>query len=204
MPLLQKQKGESPRKRSVEKYADDYTVEYYTDEKGREKKRAVYIGPYVKIYEDEKSLKYKLIGILIASLLVVAAVLWSHAGEHASAWWFGTVIPQVAALFPCLYIGFALPNLPFKDRKLQRDKYMNGLIRLLNCFGAIAAIMAVELVAEFIYRLIYKDWFFMSGDIIFLVKVVISIVFSVAAVIILRNIDVDETELGVERTNSNK
>ena len=103
MPLLQKQKGESPRKRSVEKYADDYTVEYYTDEKGREKKRAVYIGPYVKIYEDEKSLKYKLIGILIASLLVVAAVLWSHAGEHASAWWFGTYTAGCSTLSVPLY-----------------------------------------------------------------------------------------------------
>lgn len=192
------------KKRGVEKFADDYTIEYYTDRKGREKTRAVYIGPHIKVREDKKSLNYKLLGIVIFSFLAVVAVLLTHLGEHSSAWWFGTIFPQVVALFPCLYVGFALPNLPFKGDDMQRGQYMHGIIRLLNCFGAITAIMAVELAMEIVFRVINKDWLFLSGDIIFLVKVVLAILFSVLSVILLRNIDVDETELGIERLNSNK
>lgn len=205
MSLFQNNKEPAPRKkRGVEKFAEDYTIEYYEDKKGRERQRAVYIGPHIRVLEDEKTLKPKVIGVLITSLLAVAAVLLTHIGEHASAWWFGTVIPQMVALFPCLFVGFALPNLPFGGKDMQRDQYMHGIIRLLNSFGAITAIMIVELLAELAYRIIHKDWIVLSGDIVFLLKVVLAIVCSIAAIIILRNIDVDETELGVERTNSNK
>lgn len=205
MALFQNNNESTQRKkRGIEKFSDDYTIEYYEDKKGREKQRAVYIGPHIYVLEDEHSLKLKLIGVLLTSLIAVAAVLLSHMGEHASAWWFGTILPQAVALFPCMFVGFGLPNLPFNGKDMQRDQYMHGMIRLLNCFGAIAVIMVIELIAEIVYRATHSDWLFLSGDIAFLVKIFAAIAFSIVSVVILRSIDVDETELGVERTNSNK
>ena len=195
--------GKNGGKRGVTKFTDDYTIEYYTDAKGRDKERAVYIGPHIPIREELKSLRLKLIGILVLGLITVALILTCHLINHTTAWWFGTVIPLGAALFPAMFILFSLPNLPFKDGSMQRDGYMHGIIRLFNCFGALTAIMAVELVFETIYRAVNSDWMFVSGDIVFLILVVLVIVASIAAIVILRSIDVDETELCVERTQKN-
>ncbi|MBR5897025.1 MAG: hypothetical protein IKZ39_05355 [Lachnospiraceae bacterium] len=191
-------------KRGVTKFTDDYTIEYYTDAKGREKERAVYIGPHIPVREDLKSLRLKLTGIVMLALITVALILICHLINHTTAWWFGTVIPLGAALFPAMFILFSLSNLPFDGKSMQRDGYMHGIIRLFNCFGAITAIMAVELVFEIIYRIANSDWMFVSGDIVFAILVVFTIVLSIAAIAILRSIDVDETELGVERTQNNQ
>ena len=196
--------GKKDGKRAVTKFTDDYTIEYYTDAKGREKERAVYIGPHIPIRDELKSLRLKLTGILVLGLLTVALILICHLLNHTTAWWFGTVIPLGAALFPAMFILFSLPNLPFNGGPMQRDGYMHGIIRLFNCFGAITAIMVVELIFEIIYRVTKSDWIFVSGDIIFLILVVLTIVASIAAIVILRSIDTDETELGVERTQNNK
>ena len=192
------------RKKSVAKFADDYTLEYYTDAKGREKQRAVYIGPRIPIRDELKPLRLKLAGVLVLALVTVALVLTCHMLNHTTAWWFGTVIPLAVALFPSLFLLFALPNLPFNGGPMQRDAYMHGLIRLFNCFGALTAIMAVEIVFEIIYRVIYSDWIFLKDDIVFLAVVVLTIVSGIVAISILRTIDTDETELGVERTQKNQ
>ena len=204
MALFQTNNEQPRRKRGIEKYVDDYTIEYYTDKKGNEKKRAVYVGPHIGILEDDKSLCIKLTAPVITSFLAVAAVLWSLLGQHATMSWFGTVLPQAAALFPCMYVAFGLPNLPYKGKEMQRDQYMNGIIRLLNCFGAISAIMAVLLVAEVVYRATRSDWLFLKGDILFLVKIVLAIVLSIVTIVILRSIDVDETALARERLEQNQ
>lgn len=195
--------GKNGAKRGVAKFTDDYVIEDYTDAKGREKERAVYVGPRIPIREDIKSLRLKLAGVLVLAFITVALILCCHLINHTTAWWFGTVIPLGAALFPAMFLLFSLPNLPFKGGAMQRDGYMHGIIRLFNCFGAIAVIMAVELVFEIIYRFTKNDWLFVSGDVAFVVLVVLTILISIAAIVILRSIDVDETELGVERIQKN-
>lgn len=181
------------------KYVDDYKNEVYVDKKGKTKERAVYIGPIIRVMSDEKySLRISIIATILAVftfILLIRAVSLPYSG------WFFSMITLSAALLPALFMVEGCTRLPFKDRKLKRDRYMKGIIRCFRSAAGVAVLLVVTLIAELISRMINSDWYFFSGEVLYLAYIVLSVSFSVVFIFLLRRLEVDERELYLKKNS---
>lgn len=195
--------GELYKKKDHIKFIDNYEVDLVEDKKGKFHKQVKYIGPYIPVLTELKSLRPRLIAVVLMAFCVVALLVRTTFMKHASVSFVLSEVFLAIALFPGLYLIMGLLHLPYSGKPMQRDGYMHGMIRVLNSSGAIAVFMGLELVSELIFRLRYADWMFFKEDILFLAMVIGAGGLAVGIIAIIRSIEVDELELNAYNETQN-
>ena len=189
--------GDLYKKKDHLVYADDYEDELYEDEHGKTRRRVTYIGPYIPVRNDARSLRFILIGVILLTAMTAAGIGAGMLINHTTGWWFFTTVPVSIAAFPCLYLIMGTLHLPYSGKPLQRDAYMHGMVRMLRSCGAIIVLSAVTLAAEFLFRIIHSDWLFLRGDIAFMLILFGIMAACIGIIFLIRAIDVDELDLKI-------
>lgn len=175
-----------------QKYTDDFRLETETDEKGKIRKKAVYIGTWFLIRDYGSKDRLRMAGSMVLAAVVMivqfALLLQFHAGSGS----LFVILPLAAALFPGLYLVMGAFQLPFRGKPMRRDQYMHGIIRMSRSAVAILSFNTVAVIATFVYRTVKGDWMFLKGDWTFLILFLISAVCCAGVLWILRGIEIAE------------
>lgn len=178
------------------KYTEDFRLETETDEKGKTRKKAVYIGTWFVIRDYGTADRLRMAGSLLAAAAVMiiqfSMLLLRHAGSGS----LFVVLPLAAALFPGMYLLMGAGSLPYRGKPMRRDQYFHGIIRMSRSAVAILAFNTVAALAALIYRTVKNDWLFLKGDWLFLILFGISAVLCAGVIWILRGIDITEKPNG--------
>ena len=164
MGLLGNLMGKGNRFSDSMKYVDDYKVELVRNERGRLRKKTTYIGLWFCMREDGRGTRARLIASTALGVCAAADLVGLLMLDHAGSGWLPVSLPKVAALFPMLYLLMGLLSLPFGGKPMPRDRYMHSFIRSLRSSVALLALEGVSLLLGAVYRLLYRDWLFLSGD----------------------------------------
>ena len=143
----------------MKRYADDYETIIETDERGREKKVAVYRGRYFEIDSEEKEIK----NFRRSSLILIIAIIILHVAggfvDNSGMYAFYVALPYVLIYLPLYLMIAGGLRLPWERRKLRRDEI--GLsferIRKSNRFSLI--LLGVVLLGEIVFLI----WFAGEG-----------------------------------------
>lgn len=112
------------------KYAKEYRLDTFTDERGKVKDCTVYIGPlYEWISSAEQLKKTALLLTLmtaVQSFLLVFS-LWNYS-DLTKLWW--VVLPFSCILFVCLYLGTVCYNLFTVKGQFHREQKEKTIDRL--------------------------------------------------------------------------
>lgn len=143
----------------MKRYADDYETIIETDERGREKKVAVYRGRYFEIDAEENEIvkfrRNSLILIVAIIILHVVGGFIDNPGMYA----FYVALPYVINFLPLYFMIAGGLRLPGEKRKFRRDEI--GLsferIRKSNLFALI--LLGVVLLGEIVFLI----WFAGEG-----------------------------------------
>ena len=149
---------------SYRKYLDDYRVEEYVDEKGRTKKRAIYVGGDYKLYPAIKTGNKRLIlalSILLWIPFVCALFLESRATQL-----FYTALPFIFTSVPIYLLAGASISLVWHDELMTREKADKIAVRLPMCSITVAILSAVALIGLVITAL-FTSQEMLRGDLIF-------------------------------------
>ena len=169
---------------SLGKYVDDYKIVEATDEKrSRPRRQVFYTGAWFQLREPvaARIRVWSSLGMaVILAALYIRMLLLTHA-----------VSGQLAVI---LYLLMGAFSLPFRGKPMRRDQYMQSFIRASRSATAIAVFAAAGLIVSLIYRMIWKDWLFLSEDWLFLVLCVLSILLALGIIFLLRSVDIAERE----------
>ena len=174
------------------KYVDDYRTEEVTDEKGRTRKKAVYIGPWIFIKGDKKVNRTKIIGTFALCVLACAGLILLQLPNYSGSGWLPVSIPKAVALFPMLYMMMGAFALPFKLDPMHRDRYYHSFIRISRSAVAVLAMTGVSFIAGFVFRIIESDWLFLKSEWLVIGAFAVEFALLAAILIILYSVDVEE------------
>lgn len=135
-------------------YSEDYETVITTDEKGNEKKTAVYRGEYFSLPIDEAGLKafkrnalFLLIGIVV---LHFGSGFINNPGMNR----FYISLPYVGAFFPMLYLVVSYFRLPEIKSQYRRDEIGLSLGRMKSSSAILLTFLIVTLLGEIAYLLL--------------------------------------------------
>lgn len=166
----------------MKRYADDYETIITMDERGREKKKAVYRGSYYHIAADEIEItKFKRNSLL----LIVGITIFHFAGGFVSnpgmyAFYIG--LPYALIFLPLYFMIAGGLRLPKEKRKFRRDEI--GLsyerIRKSNLFSLIF------LGVVFLGEIVFLIWFAREGRTLEILFLIIELLALIMAYILYR------------------
>jgi len=130
------------------KYKEDYGFETYFDDKGHEKRRAVYRGEWYSMDAQDEKMK---ISVLIPFALCAIAYLIYMKFNTPSGRCMYVLPPAACALIPLVYWAmgiFALLRNPAKMTRLQKE---NGPGRVLRSAIGAGVLLAMAVVGDIIF-----------------------------------------------------
>ena len=151
------------------RYVEDFRMEEYQDDRGKLRRRAVYVGTWTVLKETGGKTLAILIGAAVLAIAAAVLLLTTLLTTHASSGSLLVMIPMYVALLPAFYLLMGAFSLPYRQKPMRRDQFMHGITRMQRSSVAILAFVAVGIVASFIYRIAKNDWMFLKGDVRFLV-----------------------------------
>ncbi|MBR5713685.1 MAG: hypothetical protein IKX58_02695 [Clostridia bacterium] len=175
------------------KYVDDYKIEEVENSKGRKRKVARYIGPWVVITTEKKAALTRM--IIAAVLGVIAAVchIWTlMMGSHFGSDNYLIMGPRVFALFPVFYLLMGIIDLPYRMKPMHRDREAHSFIRISRSGVAVMIMTGLSLITGLIYRFIESFMIFIGIDWMYIALSVITIVCLFVMLRLIYNIDREE------------
>jgi len=144
---------------STRRYEDDYETVITTDEKGNEKKTAVYRGAYFELGLEEEGIRSFRRNCFL--LLAAVAVLHISGGfvNNPGMYQFYIALPYVGAFFPMLFMAISVMRLPKEKRKYRRDEIGLSFDRMKATSIMLLTFLSIGIVGEIIFLL-----FFSVGD----------------------------------------
>jgi hypothetical protein len=152
---------------ATKRYADDYETVITTDEKGNEKKSAVYRGEYFALSVNEEGLSqfkrnafWLIIGVVVFH---IGSGFVNNRGMNQ----FYVGLPYVSAFFPMVYLAMSLFRLPKGKPQYRRDEiglslgrmktssYILLMFQLLSVLGEIAFLLMAAKGDQLILELLY-------------------------------------------------
>ncbi len=127
------------------RYADDYETVVTTDEKGRERRTAVYRGDYYAFALDDASVRnFRLNSLLLAAIAVALHTAGGCVG-NAGMYRFFVALPYVGAFFPLVYLVSGALRLPKTAERMTRDVlgHSYGRAKTASCSALVLAGMTV-------------------------------------------------------------
>jgi hypothetical protein len=141
----------------MKKYAGDYKVVFTMDEKGREKRGAVYKGKFFDLNLDEKALiKFRRTSLVLLALIViihVASGCVANQGMYA----FFVAVPYIFVFLPLYFMTTGILRLPKTKRKYRRDEIGLSIKRVKKASIAIFILLCVGVVGEIIFLIWFAD-----------------------------------------------
>lgn len=131
------------------RYKEDYALEEYIDERGREKRRAVYRGPYFTMDAQKRSAFLK--AALPCAALFAASYLFYMKLSTPSAYCMYVLPIAACAVIPYLYWAMGLYTLfraPLRMTRLQRE---TGAGRVLRSAAACMFFLGAACAGDLIY-----------------------------------------------------
>ena len=143
----------------MKRYADDYETIIENDERGREKKIAVYRGSYYDIAVDEKDIikfrRNSLILIVAIIILHVAGGFIGNRGMYA----FYIALPYVFVFLPLFFMVNGGLRLPKEQRKFRRDEIGLSYDRIRKACIFALILLGVLIIGEIAFMV----WFAGEG-----------------------------------------
>ncbi len=157
------------------KYAKEYRLDTFTDERGKVKDCTVYIGSLYEwtcSEEQRKSMAIRLTAMVAVQILLFVFSLWNYS-DLTKLWW--VVLPYACLLFVYLFLATVCRNLFVVKGQFHREKKEKTLDRLRACsmmgliFSSTTVTSAfVSLFLDFIKIQIW-DICFVAADMIMIV-----------------------------------
>lgn len=176
------------------KYVDDYKTELVTDERGKTRRKVVYIGIWYAIKNAGRKERIKLFTVLGLCLVAPCCLVGMLLNWNVADVWYTVVIPKAAALFPMLYLLMGASELPYKLKPMHRSKYYHSFIRISRSSVAVIAFVAISQIVELVYRIVNKNWLFMRTEWLSPVLAAVLIAALIAVIRILYSIDITELQ----------
>jgi hypothetical protein len=140
----------------AKRYADDYETVITTDDKGNEKKTAVYRGEYFKVALDyEGMLQFKRKCLLLLAV-IIALHLTSGFVNNPGMNQFYTGLPYVIAFFPLVYLAMASWRLPQETRNYQRDEIGLSFGRMKTSSYVLMILLGMGVLGEITFLLLFS------------------------------------------------
>jgi hypothetical protein len=180
------------------KYAKEYRLDTFTDERGKVKDCTVYIGPLYEWVSSKEQLKKTAwlltLMTMVQSFLLVFS-LWNYS-DLTKLWW--VVLPFSCILFVCLYLGMVCYNLftvkgqfhrEQKDKTIDRMKSSSVMGMIFAGTTAMSAFTSLFL--DFI-KIGVWDIFFVVADMTMIVLFILE--FRMAGNLEIREVPNPETD----------
>ena len=137
----------------TKRFEDDYETIITTDEKGNEKKTAVYRGTYFELGLEEVGIRSFRRNCFL--LLAAVAVLHINGGfvNNPGMYQFYVSLPYVGAFFPMLFMTISVLRLPKEKRKYRRDEIGLSFDRMKSTSILLMIFLSIGVIGEIIFLL---------------------------------------------------
>ncbi len=115
------------------KYAKEYRLDTFTDERGKVKDCTVYIGPLYEWTGSEKQRRSTAVKLLVMTLIqsvLFVFSLWNYS-DLTKLWW--VILPYACLLFVYLFLATVCRNLFVVTGQFHREKKEKTVDRLKAC-----------------------------------------------------------------------
>jgi hypothetical protein len=137
----------------TKRFVDDFETIITTDEKGNEKKTAVYRGVYFEINIDQIGLR----NFRRNCFLLLAAIVLLHIStgfvNNQGMYQFYIALPYVGAFFPLLFIVISVLRLPKIKRKYRRDEIGLSFDRMKSTSIILVIFLTIGILGELVFLL---------------------------------------------------
>ena len=156
----------------MKRYADDFKVVIKEDEKGREKREAVYQGKFFDITIDEKELlRFRRISLVLLALIIIihfAGGFVANQGMYA----FFVATPYIFAFLPLYFMTTGILRLPKTKRKYRRDEIGLSFRRVKRSSMALFILLCVGVAGEVVYLIWFAEgeylleWIYLAVEVV--------------------------------------
>ena len=141
----------------MRKYVDDYEIVVEEDEKGREKKKAVYRGNYYEVDIEQISLKrfkwYNIILLVIILAVHITVGFINNQGMYR----FFIALPYVAVFLPLYFLATGVFRLPIDKRKFRRDEVDLSFKRVKKASTYLLILYGISIIGEVIFLIFFVN-----------------------------------------------
>lgn len=139
----------------MKRYADDYDIEVIEDEKGREKKIAVYHGKYFEVESNQRQLiAFKRILILLFFVMIGLHITNGFVANPGM-YQFYVALPYAASFLPMYYLISGILRLPKEKRGFRRDEIGLSFDRLKKAGKALLIILGIGAIGEIVFLIFF-------------------------------------------------
>ncbi len=138
---------------SMRKYTNDYEIVSTMDDKGREKRKAVYRGDYFEIEQDEERLlNFRRSSFFLVGLILFFQISMGFINNQGMNQIY-VAFPYVFTFFPLMYLVAGIISLPKEKRNYRRDEVGLSFDRLKSSSKALLFLLGVGIIGEIIFLL---------------------------------------------------
>ena len=142
---------------AAKKYADDYENVIMTDEKGQERKKAVYRGEYYEVDLDARQIKtFRNQSLALAIAILILHVVGGFIG-NLGMYEFYVSLPYVFAFLPLYFIFSGALRIPMEQRKYHRDEIGLSYNHMKNAGTALLILLLIAVVGEGVFILLSEN-----------------------------------------------
>jgi hypothetical protein len=156
----------------MRKYVDDYEIVIEVDEKGREKKKAVYRGNNFEVDVAKISLKkFKWTNIILFVIILVFHIAGGFLNNQGM-YRFYIALPYVAAFLPLYFLATGIFRLPKEKRKFRRDEVDLSFKRVKKASTFLLILFGMGILGEVIFLIFFVtngyqlDYFFLGTQMV--------------------------------------
>lgn len=156
----------------MKRYADDYKVVIKEDEKGREKKTAVYAGKFFDVTIDGKGLlKFRRTSLILFATIFVSHVIGGSLGNKAM-YSFYVAVPYVFAFWPLYLVITGILRLPKTKRKYRRDEVGLSFKRIKRASLVLFILLGVGVLGEIVFMIWFAqdnlnlEWIYLATQVV--------------------------------------
>ena len=165
----------------MKKYIDDYEVVVQTNEKGREKREAVYVGDYYEINLDETEFRnFRRNSLLFVALIVIGQIGAGFIG-NLGMYTFFVSLPYVFTFLPLYFLVDGSLRLPKEKRQFRRDETEHIFERIKKAARFLLPLLGIAVVGELVFLIwlangvIWQDILFLAIELVLVFIVYIMI-----------------------------
>ncbi len=159
---------------AAKRYADDYETVITTDEKGNEKKTAVYRGEYFEISPDEEGLaQFKRNCLLLVAAIIVLHISGGFVNNPGMNQFY-VGLPYVSAFFPLVYLAMSFFRLPKSKPRYRRDEVGLSLGRMKTSSSILLVFLILSLLGEIAFLLFATTGYQLLRELLYLALAILT------------------------------